>query len=86
VPVETDEQALHLTRYIHLNPSSAGLVTGPGLWKYSSYGEYVGSLLDMPICDFKKIVRLEGNPYLKFVEDETGYQRSLQLIKAQLLD
>ena len=86
VPVETDEQALHLTRYIHLNPSSAGLVAGPGLWKYSSYGEYIGSMLDKPICDFKRNINLDGLQYRKFAEDHIGYQRSLQLIKAQLLD
>jgi len=32
----------HLTRYIHLNPLIAGLVSKPENWEYSSYCEYVG--------------------------------------------
>jgi len=32
----------HLSRYIHLNPSSAGLVSKPEAWQYSSYREYIG--------------------------------------------
>lgn len=32
----------HLSRYIHLNPSSAGLVRKPEAWQYSSYREYIG--------------------------------------------
>lgn len=37
--VDSDEYALQLCRYIHLNPVEAGLVTKPGLWKYSSFKE-----------------------------------------------
>ncbi len=86
VPVETDEQALHLSRYIHLNPCSAGLVSGPEAWKYSSYEEYIGGASDDCLCDFKQVVDLQGTRYQRFVEDRVDYQRSLQAIKAQLLD
>jgi putative transposase len=37
VLIRNDEHLLHLTRYIHLNPVSAGLVTKPEDWDYSSY-------------------------------------------------
>ena len=40
VHVDTDEQLLHLTRYIHLNPSSGGLVEDPEQWMYSSYRQF----------------------------------------------
>lgn len=40
--VSTDEQLLHLTRYIHLNPVDAGLASRPDQWPYSSYRAYVG--------------------------------------------
>ena len=40
--VNTDEQLLHLTRYIHLNPVGAGLVARPDQWLYSSYRSYLG--------------------------------------------
>jgi putative transposase len=41
VLVTSDEQLLHLTRYVHLNPVSAGLVEKPEDWPYSSYREYI---------------------------------------------
>lgn len=39
--VEKDEYLLHLSRYIHLNPVTTGLVESPEEWIYSSYLEYV---------------------------------------------
>jgi len=39
VLIETDEQLLHSTRYIHRNPSEAGLLKQP-----SSYPNYVGEI------------------------------------------
>jgi hypothetical protein len=35
VYIDNDEQLLHLTRYIHLNPTSAGLVENPEDWDRS---------------------------------------------------
>ncbi|PSB23791.1 REP-associated tyrosine transposase [Stenomitos frigidus] len=42
VEVDSDEYLYHLTRYIHLNPVKAGLVTHPKDWEFSSYLEYAG--------------------------------------------
>ena len=42
IRIESDEQLLHLTRYIHMNPVKAGLVTHPEEWLYSSYRDYTG--------------------------------------------
>lgn len=43
VLVESDEQLVHLSRYVHLNPVNAGLAEKP--WKYfwSSYQEVMGN-------------------------------------------
>ena len=41
VLVNSDEQLLHLTRYVHLNPVSAGIVEKPEDWPCSSYREYI---------------------------------------------
>lgn len=43
VLVDSDEQLIHLSRYLHLNPVQAGLAEKP--WKYfwSSYQEVMGS-------------------------------------------
>ncbi len=37
-----DDSCLQIARYIHLNPSNAGLVKNPEEWIYSSCGSYVG--------------------------------------------
>jgi hypothetical protein len=42
VQVSRDELLMHLSRYVHLNPVSAGLVTAPEAWAFSSYWDYVG--------------------------------------------
>lgn len=40
--IRTDSQLLVTSRYIHLNPVKAGLVTDPALYQYSSYPVYLG--------------------------------------------
>jgi len=42
VHVDRNEYLLHLSRYIHLNPVTAGLVERPENWEFSSYREYLG--------------------------------------------
>lgn len=78
--VETDEQLLHLTRYIHLNPSSANLVKKPELWKYSSYLEYIKSS-DDPLSNREGLIEMSAKDYQKFVNDRKDYQRQLTIIK-----
>ena len=80
IPVETDEQLLHLTRYVHLNPVTAGLVDKPEDWPASSYHEYLDA--DTPHrCEFKKLISLSPAAYSKFVTDRIFYQRELAKIK-----
>jgi len=40
--VEFDEYALELSRYIHLNPVRAGMVTHPEEYRWSSYRNFIG--------------------------------------------
>jgi hypothetical protein len=40
--VKSDGDLVHLSRYIHLNPVTAGYVAHPEDWEFSSYREYVG--------------------------------------------
>lgn len=42
--IDSDEYALQLIRYIHLNPVKAKLVILPGKWKYSDYGVWAGEM------------------------------------------
>lgn len=85
VLVESDEQLLHLTRYLHLNSTSAGLVTSPFDWPWSSLAEYVGKS-QSGICRFNTIVDIPPKEYKKFVLDHKGYQRDISIIKSHLID
>ena len=40
--VDRDDYLLHLSRYIHLNPVTAGLVQRLQDWEFSSYPEFIG--------------------------------------------
>lgn len=87
IRVSTDEQLLHLTRYIHLNPASANLVKKSQDWIYSSYHEYLGKVKDEnKICDYKELIELLPKSYQNFVNDRVSYQRQLSQIKSVLLE
>lgn len=42
ITVNNDTYLAHLSRYIHLNPAKAGLVSHTKDWAFSSYRDYVG--------------------------------------------
>ncbi len=85
VMIKSDEQILHLTRYIHLNPVAEGLVDRPEEWLFSSYNEYIGTAAEQ-ICNFSEHINLERQEYIEFVESRIDYQRKLSEIKALLLE
>jgi len=85
VLVKSDEQLLHLTRYIHLNPTSDGLVEKPEDWLYSSYREYL-DYGGHRICNYSPYLKVSPDFYRRFVEERKDYQRSLSLIKELLLE
>ncbi|KKP88116.1 MAG: hypothetical protein UR93_C0021G0003 [Berkelbacteria bacterium GW2011_GWA2_35_9] len=82
--IESDEQLLHLTRYIHLNPSTSGLVDKPQDWCHSSYNEYLNS--DEDLCTYKNLFNFDLSEYKKFVNNEKDYQRQLHLIKSTIFN
>jgi len=86
VLVNTDEQFLHLTRYIHLNPVTGYLVNKPEDWGFSSYGEYIGLVeKDKSICEFFDYLNMGFASYKSFVDDRIDYQRELAEIKHLML-
>ena len=85
VLIKTDEQLLHLTRYIHLNPTSEDLVEKPEDWPYSSYNEYLRNS-EEPLCSFSKYLDIEPKTYKEFVESRKDYQKRLSEIKHLLLE
>ncbi|MCG2710844.1 MAG: transposase [Candidatus Omnitrophica bacterium] len=87
VLVETDEQLIHLTRYLHLNPVTAGLVENAEDWRYSSIKEYLNKRKDSErICNFDSIIELQKLNYKSFVDSQKDYQRELGKIKGLFLD
>jgi putative transposase len=90
VRIETDEQLLHVSRYIHLNPYSSFLIKNisdlPN-YAYSSFPEYLGRV-KINFCSKKDILGQFKNfkAYKKFVFNQADYQRELQTIKHLLLE
>lgn len=88
VHVETNEQLLHLSRYIHLNPIVSYKTKDLNAYRWSSYLEYVGSTKNSTICN-KEIILDQfksKNQYRQFVLDQEDYGKKLEMIKHQLLD
>lgn len=79
--VDKDEQLLHLTRYIHLNPATARLVKKPKNWAYSSYREYLNRQNGYKLIDFNGLLDIEPKIYQKFINDRKDYQQKLAIIK-----
>ena len=85
--VKTNEQLLHLTRYVHLNPVTSYLVNSPDEWLASSYKEYIAMVDDKErFCNFDDILEIRPDSYKEFVLDNTSYQRELAKIKKLLFD
>ncbi len=81
VRVKTDEQLLHLSRYIHLNPYVANLVKDPSFYQWSSYNEYLD--IKNGICNKDIVLGLfkDSSEYATFVTDHSEYARQLEIIK-----
>jgi REP element-mobilizing transposase RayT len=82
--VEKEEYLLQLSRYIHLNPVKAGLVTRAEDWEFSSYRDYIGlrdGTLIVPDVVLAYIPTRQA--YREFVE---SYQEGQQLIEQFGLD
>lgn len=86
VLVENDEQLLHLTRYIHLNPVTASLVKKPEEWQFSSFLEYLGTNSQRSICSFDDLLKISPKEYKKFVNEHIDYQKELKKIKDLCLE
>lgn len=89
VHVETDEQLLHLSRYIHLNPVTSFLIKEADLETYvwSSYPEYLG-LSKYTISDKEDVLGHFKNPkaYKDFVLNQVTYAQELDIIKHLTLE
>lgn len=85
--VESNEQLLHLSRYIHLNPLVSGFTKDLESYRWSSYIEYLGfSILEFCSTDIILSQFKSRQGYKKFILDQTDYGRGLEIAKHQLLD
>lgn len=87
VRVESDEQLLHLSRYIHLNPLVSLLVKDLKLYPWSSYNVYLDSKSTQSISK-EEILNFFSSlkDYEKFVLDQADYGRTLEIIKHTAID
>ncbi len=90
VHIDTDEQLIHVSRYIHLNPATSYLVEAKDLDSYpwSSLRKYLNpKSSEYPFIDRSSIFTCIGNmKYREFVYDQVDYQRKLAEIKHLLLE
>ncbi len=81
VLVESENQLLHLTRYIHLNPYSANLIAHDQIITYphSSLHEYLTGKYQLSSPN----IVLDINPqrYESFILDNADYQQKLERLK-----
>lgn len=90
VRVENDEQVLHLSRYIHLNPFSSYVVKSINdlvEYPFSSFREYL-TLDKNNFCDKNLIMSNfdNSNSYKKFILDYAEHQRLLKNIEHLMLE
>ncbi len=87
VIMESNEQLLHVSRYIHLNPLVSGLAKNLEQYKWSSYQEYINKN-NKGFCAKEEILGHFKNPqnYQQFVLDQVAYAQELAMIKHQLID
>ena len=89
VRIESDEQLLHVNRYIHLNPVTAYLVKSVSeleqyLW--SSYPDYLSDSEGFTNKEFILKYFKDISVYKQFVSDQVDYQRKLDAIKHLALE
>lgn len=86
VHIESDEQLIHLSRYIHLNPIVSGLTKDLNTYEWSSYLEYMS---DMAFYSSpQEILNFFSSPkkYREFVEAQVEYGTSLEILKHRAVD
>ena len=82
--ITSDEEFLHVSRYIHLNPVTSFLIRYDDLkvYPWTSYRYYIGKEKN-DIVNTGIIGNLigAGQKYSRFVANQVDYQRKLHLIK-----
>jgi putative transposase len=87
VLVESDEQLIHLSRYIHLNPLASNLVKNLDSYEWSSLPAY-GGKAEGSFVSTKNILSYFSDEadYKKFVLNQAEYAKSLERLKHKTLE
>ncbi len=87
VRIENEEQLMHTSRYIHLNPISSYIVKDLKEYLWSSYPLYLGFERNR-ICNCELILSIfkTKEKYERFVLDQVEYAQSLERIKHLVID
>lgn len=89
VRIETDEQLLHITRYVHLNPVTAFMIQESEMdtYPWSSLSEYVGKP-PSGFCSTEWVKEFFKKPsgYRSFVHDQVTFAKTLANIKHLAFD
>lgn len=87
VRVESNEQLIHLSRYIHLNPVVSFLIKDLKKYFYSSYPAFIDLQQDK-ICNKGLVLSMFKTPklYEMFVLDQQDYAKELEQIKHLIFD
>lgn len=89
VEIHSEDQLKHVSRYIHLNPFSSGLVKNfedLDAYPFSSLRSYLTNTF-LNLCNTQLVLDLFGRSterYRDFVHDQADYQKSLETIKQSL--
>ncbi|MBI2019106.1 transposase [Candidatus Daviesbacteria bacterium] len=87
--IVSDEQFVHISRYIHLNPVTAYIIEFDKLanFKWTSFSAYV-TQEQIPLINSDFLVQMFGSKekYVNFVADQIDYQRDLAQIKDLLIE
>lgn len=90
VMIESDEQLLHLSRYIHLNPYSSHLIKNIKdieVYPYSSFREYIEKD-ETNFCDKKLVLDnfKDASSYKEFVLNQADYQKKVDEIRHLVME
>ena len=87
VKVNTDQQLIHLSRYIHLNPIVDNVVDELTAYPWSSYKDIISSK-PKSLCKIEITLNLSGSAgnYEKFVKDQIDYAKELKKLEGLTVD
>lgn len=88
VHIESDEQLIHLSRYIHLNPVATAVIRESELFSYpwSSLPDFIKGESSLVFMEPVLAHFSSSEDYEKFVSDQIDYAKQLERIKHLLLE